>query len=226
MMANLARFTQIGKKVVAVGRNYAEHAAELGNAVPSKPLLFMKPPSAYIEAGQKIEIPIGCDDLHHEIELGVVINKTCKMVTADKAMDYVGGYCLALDMTARDFQNEAKKKGSPWTMAKMFDTSLPVSAFIPASSIPDPHDVKLWCKVNGEMRQDGNTKDMIFNVPTLISFISQYFTLEEGDMVLTGTPSGVGKVEEGDTITGAIPGVIEISFQRGIQNLWYGCNLL
>ena len=98
-------------------------------------------------------------------------------------------------------------------MAKMFDTSLPVSAFIPTSSIPDPHDVKLWCKVNGEMRQDGNTKDMIFNVPTLISFISQYFTLEEGDMVLTGTPSGVGKVEEGDTITGAIPGVIEISFQ-------------
>ena len=119
-MANLARFTQIGKKVVAVGRNYAEHAAELGNAVPSKPLLFMKvmkvevkwpltfclvkPPSAYIEAGQKIEIPIGCDDLHHEIELGVVINKTCKMVSEDKAMDYVGGYCLALDMTARDFQ--------------------------------------------------------------------------------------------------------------------------
>ena len=98
-------------------------------------------------------------------------------------------------------------------MAKMFDTSLPVSDFIPATSIPDPHNVQLWCKVNGETRQDGNTKDMIFSVPTLISFISQYFTLEEGDLVLTGTPSGVGPVQEGDTITGAIPGVMEISFQ-------------
>ena len=95
----------------------------------------------------------------------------------------------------------------------MFDTSLPVSDFIPATSIPDPHNVQLWCKVNGETRQDGNTRDMIFSVPTLISFISQYFTLEEGDLVLTGTPSGVGPVQEGDTITGAIPGVMEISFQ-------------
>ena len=98
-------------------------------------------------------------------------------------------------------------------MAKMFDTSLPVSDFIPVESIPDPHNVDLWCKVNGELRQSGNTKDMIFNVPTLISFISQYFTLEEGDVVLTGTPSGVGPVKDGDTITGAIPGVVEINFK-------------
>ena len=98
-------------------------------------------------------------------------------------------------------------------MAKMFDTSLPVSSFIPAASIPDPHNVDLWCKVNGELRQSGNTRDMIFSVPTLISFISQYFTLEEGDVVLTGTPSGVGPVQAGDTITGAIPDIVEISFQ-------------
>ena len=103
-MSNLTRFTQLSRKVVAVGRNYAEHAAELGNAVPSKPLLFMKPPSAYITAGQKIEIPLGCNDLHHEIELGVVISRTCKRVAKEDAMNYVGGYCLALDMTARDFQ--------------------------------------------------------------------------------------------------------------------------
>ena len=128
-MSNLARFTQISRKIVAVGRNYAEHAAELGNAVPSKPLLFMKvriavavymlhdcvyncmqPTSAYIEAGQHIEIPLGCNDLHHEIELGVVINKTCKRVTAEAAMEYVGGYCLALDMTARDFQVQPAKQ--------------------------------------------------------------------------------------------------------------------
>ena len=97
-------------------------------------------------------------------------------------------------------------------MAKMFDTSLPVSSFIPVSSIPDPHNLNLWCKVNQESRQDGNTKDMIFNVPTLLSFISQYFTLEEGDLVLTGTPSGVGPVRSGDTITGGIHGLVDIKF--------------
>ena len=103
-MSNLVKFPSLSRKIVAVGRNYAEHAAELGNAVPSKPLLFMKPPSSYITAGEKIEIPLGCQELHHEIELGVVISKQCKRVTPDQAMEYVGGYCIALDMTARDFQ--------------------------------------------------------------------------------------------------------------------------
>ena len=103
-MTKLARFTELSRKVVAVGRNYSEHAAELGNAVPTKPLLFMKPPSAMITAGQQIEIPLGCAEIHHEIELGVIISKKCKRVDKESAMDYVGGYCLALDMTARDFQ--------------------------------------------------------------------------------------------------------------------------
>jgi len=213
MTGQLSRFTELGRKVVAVGRNYADHAAELGNKVPSKPLIFMKPPSAYITRGQKIEIPLGCEEIHHEIELGVVIRERCSRVGIDQAMHFVGGYCLALDMTARDFQNEAKAKGHPWALAKMFDTSLPVSSFIPIEQIPDPHSLDLWCKVNGETRQQGNTKDMIFNLPTLISFISQYFTLEVGDMVLTGTPAGVGPVKHGDTITGGIPGVVEISFE-------------
>jgi len=211
-MTKLARFTELSRKVVAVGRNYSEHAAELGNAVPTKPLLFMKPPSAFITAGQEIEIPLGCTEIHHEIELGIIISKQCKRVSQEAAMDYVGGYCLALDMTARDFQNEAKKKGHPWAMAKMFDTSLPVSELIPVDSVPDPQNVNLWCKVNGEVRQQGNTKDMIFSLPVLISYISQYFTLEEGDLVLTGTPSGVGPVKQGDVITGGIPGVVEIKF--------------
>jgi len=127
-------------------------------------------------------------------------------------MSCVGGYCLALDMTARDFQNEAKKKGHPWAMAKMFDTSLPVSGLIPATAIADPQNVDLACSVNGEERQKGNTRDMIFSVPTLLSYISQYFTLEEGDLVLTGTPSGVGPVKHGDVITGEIPGVCKIEF--------------
>ena len=127
-------------------------------------------------------------------------------------MSYVGGYCLALDMTARDFQEEAKRKGHPWALAKMFDTSLPVSPLIPLASIPDPHDVSLWCKVNGETRQSGHTGDMIFSLPHLISYISQYFTLAEGDLVLTGTPAGVGPVSDGDVITGGIPGIVDIEF--------------
>jgi acylpyruvate hydrolase len=118
-MTRLGQFTELSRKIVAVGRNYADHAKELGNAVPSKPLLFLKPPSAYITAGQQIEIPLGCSDLHHEIELGVVIGRQCRRVTEAEAMDYVGGYCLALDMTARDFQEEAKAKGHPWTLAKV-----------------------------------------------------------------------------------------------------------
>jgi len=211
-MTRLGQFTDIGRKVVAVGRNYADHAKELGNAVPTKPLLFMKPTSAYITAGQSIQIPQGCNDLHHEIELGVVLGKQARKITEDEAMSCVGGYCLALDMTARDFQDEAKKKGHPWTLAKMFDTSLPVSPLIPLDALPDPHNVSLWCKVNGELRQEGNTKDMIFTLPRLISYISTYFTLNEGDLILTGTPSGVGPVLEGDVITGGIPGVMEIKF--------------
>lgn len=157
-MARLGQFTELSRKVVAVGRNYADHAKELGNAVPATPLLFMKPPSAFVTAGGRIEVPPGCAALHHEIELGVVVGRRCRRVTEEQAMAHVGGYCLALDMTARDRQEEAKAKGHPWTMAKvgvppitsllqMFDTSLPVSPFIPLASIPDPQDLTLWCKV-------------------------------------------------------------------------------
>jgi len=209
---SFTKFSSVGRKIVAVGRNYADHAAELGNAVPTKPLLFMKPSSCYITAGQPIEIPLGCQDMHHEIELGAIISKDCKRIKEEDAMKFVGGYCLALDMTARDFQNEAKNKGNPWTFAKMFDTSLPVSEFIPKEKIPQPGDISLWCKVNGELRQNGETKNMIFSLPYLIAHISQYFTLQEGDLILTGTPAGVGPVKSGDIITGGIPDIVEISF--------------
>lgn len=118
-MARLGQFTELSRKVVAVGRNYADHAKELGNAVPSSPLLFMKPPSAFVTVGGSIEVPPGCSSLHHEIELGVVVGRRCRRVTEEQAMAHIGGYCLALDMTARDRQEEAKAKGHPWTMAKV-----------------------------------------------------------------------------------------------------------
>lgn len=119
---------------------------------------------------------------------------------------------MALDMTARDFQDQAKKKGHPWTLAKGFDTSCPVSGFIPKEDILDPHNLELWCSVNGSVRQKGSTKDMIFNIPTLISYISTYFTLEAGDVVLTGTPSGVGPVQVGDVIEGGITNMLTMKF--------------
>ena len=190
----------------------SEHVAELNNQMPSKPLIFMKPPSTYITNGMSIEVPVGCESIHHEIELGVVIGSTCKQVTPAKSWDHVGGYALALDMTARDFQNELKAKGQPWELAKCFDTSCPISEFISKDVINDPQNISIVCKVNGELRQNDNTSKMIFRIPELISYISTYFTLEEGDLILTGTPAGVGPVKHGDVIEGEIPDIVHFKF--------------
>ncbi|KAK3095948.1 hypothetical protein FSP39_021169 [Pinctada imbricata] len=213
MASKVQQFRQVGKKIVAVGRNYKAHAEELGNVVPTKPILFLKPTTSYISQGQAIKIPPTCTSLHHEVELGVVIGRGGSKIPESKAMEHVGGYVLALDMTARDFQDEAKKKGQPWTLAKGFDTSCPVSEFISMETVGDPANTRLWLKVNGATKQDGNTKDMIFSIPYLISYISDYFTLEEGDVVLTGTPSGVGPVKEGDTIEAGLGNSVTIKFQ-------------
>jgi len=189
-----------------------DHAAELGNPVPKTPLIFLKPPTSYLQQGGKIKIPPGCNQLHHEVELGVVIGKTGVSISESNAMDHVGGYALALDMTARDIQDQAKKLGWPWTFAKGFDTALPISEFIPKEEIPDPDNVHLWLKLDGELKQDGNTQDLIFKIPHLISYISQNMTLEEGDLILTGTPSGVSPVKPGQTIVCGLANKIEMTF--------------
>lgn len=210
---NFSRFVHWGRNIVAVGRNYRDHCKELGNAVPTKPMLFMKPPSSYLEEGAgSILIPRGCQDFHHEIELGVVIGETCRDVPESEVLGKVAGYALTLDMTARDFQEEAKKKGNPWTLAKCFDTALPVSRFITKEELKDPSNVRIWCKVNGEDRQDGNTSDMVFPIATLVSYISKYFTLHPGDLVLTGTPAGVGAVTAGDTLTAGLGDILTMEF--------------
>lgn len=162
-------------------------------------MLFLKPTSSYLASGN-IQVPAGCSELHHEVELGVVIGATCRHVSEGAAMEHVAGYALALDMTARDFQSEAKAKGHPWTMAKCFDTACPISAFVARERVPDPARLRLRCLVNGETRQDGSTADMHFTVPVLLSYISRYMTLEPGDLVLTGTPAGVGPVRPGDRV--------------------------
>ncbi|XP_060064544.1 acylpyruvase FAHD1, mitochondrial-like [Ylistrum balloti] len=209
---NLAKFRDVGKKILAIGRNYKSHAAELNNPIPKSPLVFIKPTTSYITEGQRIKFPPGCNELHHEVELGVVIGKGGNNISEANAMEHVGGYVLALDMTARDLQDFAKKNGHPWALAKSWDTSCPVSNFIEKNKIPDPSSLNLWLKVNGEMKQNGNTTDMIFPIPYLISFLSNYFTLEEGDLLLTGTPSGVGPVKEGDEIQAGLGDILSITF--------------
>eukprot|EP00049_Salpingoeca_infusionum_P008400 m.137194 g.137194 ORF g.137194 m.137194 type:complete len:220 (+) comp14003_c0_seq9:50-709(+) len=213
-MSKLRNFAGVCRNIVCVGRNYSAHAAELGNAVPKAPMLFIKPPSCILTKDQgPIQVPLACKDMHHEVELGIIISKRCQHVTAAQAMDYVGGYTVALDMTARDLQQTAKDKGHPWSVAKGFDTFLPVGDFVPTDQVANPQALRLWCQVDGEMKQDGNTKDMIFDIPTLISFISDRFTLDEGDLILTGTPAGVGPLCPGQTITAGVDTVDTIEFK-------------
>ena len=150
--------------------------------------------------GSPVIIPEGVENCHHEVELGVIFGKRCKDVSESKAFETVAGYCVALDMTARCWQDKAKKLGLPWTAAKGFDTALPVGPFIPASQVQNPMALTLWCNVNGVQRQRGSTSDMLFGIPQLIAVVSKVHTLEEGDLLLTGTPQGVGRVAAGDTI--------------------------
>ncbi|CAN7950179.1 unnamed protein product [Ixodes pacificus] len=173
----------------------------------------MKPPTAYVTEGNPIKIPRGCQELHHEVELGVVVGRRARDLNPDTALDVVGGYALALDMTARDVQRESQRRGLPWETAKGFDTACPVSAFMPREAVADPQALTLWCSVNGTERQRGSTSDMLFGVAAVLSHASGLFTLEPGDLVLTGTPKGVGPVQEGDVIEAGIEGLITMSFR-------------
>jgi len=198
-----ASFLTRGRKIIAIGRNYVDHVKELNNAIPKEPFFFLKPTTSYASSGGKIEIPQGVL-AHHEIELGVVIGKNGRDIPESQADDFVAGYALAIDMTARNMQEVVKKKGLPWSAVKGFDTFTPIGSFIPRSSIPDPHNLNIWLKINGEFRQKGTTADMIFRIPRLIQHVSSIMTLEEGDLLLTGTPSGVGPVNPGDKVTAAL----------------------
>ncbi len=156
-------------------------------------------------------MPSRCTEVHYEVELGVVIGTGGKNIPESSALSHIGGYTLALDMTAREIQSEAKKKGHPWSVAKGYDTFCPVSSFIEKEKIV-LEDCHLWLKVDGEMKQNGSTKNMIYSVPYLISYISAIFTLEPGDVIITGTPEGVGPVKPGQTLTAGIEGVLEMTF--------------
>lgn len=178
-------FRTTGRKIIAIGRNYADHAKELGNSIPKEPFFFLKPTSSYLDNGGTVEIPKGID-CHFEVELGVVIGKGGRDIKAEDASKHIGGYALAIDLTARNLQDQVKKQGLPWSAVKGFDTFCPISSFIERSQIPDPQNVRLWLKTDDQMRQDGNSKDMIFPVSKLLQHVSSIMTVEEGDLLLTG----------------------------------------
>ncbi|MBV6513593.1 MAG: putative protein YcgM [Ignavibacteriaceae bacterium] len=206
---NGSKTFEVGK-MVCVGRNYAAHAAELGNEVPEFPLIFIKPASAMIPNGSKMRKPDWSDEMHHEVELVLVIGKTIKDADEKEAEEAIAGYTVGLDMTLRDWQMKLKEKGEPWTLAKCFDDSAMVADYISKEKHKLTLKEKITLEVNGTRRQDAELDLMLYKPVQIVSFLSKRMTLEEGDLVFTGTPAGVGKVVPGDVITGAIEGIASL----------------
>ncbi len=196
------------RRVYCVGRNYAAHAIEMGHD-PDKepPFFFQKNPDNLLTGGADFPYPPQTNDVHHEIEMVVALHKGGKDIPVESAMDHVWGYAVSLDMTRRDLQGQMKKMGRPWEIGKAFEDSAPCSELVPASEIGHPTDGAIWLKVNGEMRQQGDLNQMIWKVPEMISYLSGLFELAPGDIILSGTPSGVGPVERGDVMHGHVEGV-------------------
>ena len=196
---NYKKRLQIGK-IICLARTYTEHAREMNTVVTENPLLFLKPASSVIFNHQTIIIPHMSKCLHHEVELGIIIGKNGKHIKEEAALQHVLGYLVALDITARDLQSTAKKNGWPWTIPKGFDTFSPISDAILKERAPDPQNLDLELKINGLIKQKANTNQMIYSIERIISFISDIMTLEPGDLILTGTPEGVGEIKEGDVL--------------------------
>ncbi len=199
-------------RIYCIGRNYAEHAREMGHDPDREPpFFFMKPANSLVANGATIPFPQVTKDLHHEIELVVAIGKGGADIPSSKALEHVWGYGVGLDMTRRDLQNDAKKLGRPWEMGKGFDNSAPCTALLPAAKIGHPAKGAIWVKVNGTVKQTGDIKDMIWNVADSISYLSTLVTLQAGDLIFTGTPSGVAAVQRGDKLEGHVDSVGDLT---------------
>ena len=193
-------------KIVCVGRNYLAHARELGNEMPERPLIFLKPPSSLIRSGETIRLPAESKQVDHEAEIAAIIGRRCSRVRADDALAYVGWYAPLNDVTARDLQ----KADGQWTRGTGFDTFCPLGEAAPAAGV-DPQSLEVIGRVNGEVRQRGSASQMAFTIPTLIEYISGFMTLEPGDVIATGTPAGVGPLQAGDVVEVEIPGIGTLS---------------
>jgi len=200
-------------KIICIGRNYAEHAKELNNAIPSEPVFFMKPDTALLKDGEPFYYPDITKDLHHEIEIVIKINKVGKHIDEQFAHKYYDEIGLGIDFTARDLQAECKSKGLPWEKAKAFDNSAPLGKFISKDKLGDLSAIEFELKINGQSKQVGNTKDLLFSFDQIISYVSKYVTLKVGDLIYTGTPSGVGAVVIGDKLQGYINGDLFLDFE-------------
>ena len=187
-------------KIICIGRNYSEHAKELNNALPTEPVYFMKPDSALLTRNRPFFYPEFTQDLHYECEIVLRINKVGKYINRKFALTYIDAIGIGIDFTARDLQQKAKEKGLPWEKAKAFDFSAPISSFIPVSEFEDIQQIAFSLKRNEVTVQQGNTKEMIFTYPDIISYVSQFMTLKTGDYIFTGTPAGVGPVAIGDKL--------------------------
>jgi len=204
------------RRIYCVGRNYAAHAVEMGGD-PDKepPFFFLKNPNNVLDSGKTFPYPPRTSDLHFEIELVVALGKGGTDIAVADALSHVFGYAVGIDMTRRDLQNEAKEMRRPWEVSKAFELSAPCSAIVPAERIGHPDQGEIWLEVDGERRQTGDLNQLIWKVPEVISHLSALFELEPGDLIMTGTPSGVGAVKKGETMHGFIAGVGEISTPVG-----------
>tara|TARA_R110000868_G_scaffold383578_13_gene650797 strand:+ start:9059 stop:9709 length:651 start_codon:yes stop_codon:yes gene_type:complete len=185
--------------IFCIGRNYANHAKEMGHDTPDEPIVFLKPLSSVCLTNSTINIPIQSLDIHHEVEMVLAIGKSGKNIPKETALEHLAGFGIGIDFTARDIQKKAKDNGEPWSIAKGFDNFAPIGNFIPFNSNSFP-ECNFNLSINGEIKQQGITSKMIFDVPTLISFLSNIFTLEEGDLIFSGTPEGVSAVKAGDIL--------------------------
>lgn len=193
-------------KIICVGRNYADHARELGNQVPDEPVIFLKPKNALLANGQHLLYPPFTNELHYECELVLKICKNGKFIEPRFANQYYNEITLGIDFTARDLQDKLKKKGLPWEKAKAFDHSACIGEWLPLDALPNRKKIQFWLYKNEEKVQNGDSTDMLFSFDTLVSDISNYFTLNIGDLVFTGTPPGVGECLVGDQLTGFLEG--------------------
>lgn len=199
-------------KLVCVGRNYAEHAKELNNPVPAEPILFIKPASAIVPLQDGFSIPEDRGSVHYEAEIAVLIGKPLSRKPNDEEiLDAISGYAVALDLTLRDVQARLKEKGLPWEIAKAFDGACPLSPFVPGDAVEDTTDIGIRLSLNGELRQDGNSRDMLNPILPLIRHICSHFSLLPGDVVLTGTPAGVGALSKGDRIEVELVGLSQFA---------------
>lgn len=200
-------------KIICIGRNYIEHAKELNNPVPAKPVFFMKPDTALLQKRNPFFYPEFSKDIHYETELVVKICKNGRHIEERFAHNYFKEIGIGIDFTARDVQAECKKKGLPWEIAKAFDQSAPLGKFLPKSKFNNVNDINFSLKINGELRQEGNSRDMIFNFDQIIAYVSKFITLKIGDLIFTGTPEGVGPTKIDDHFQAFIGDVKLLEFK-------------